>query len=366
MRAAVEQRDAALTAVSADGLTSEFRVAYRDAYRWRARCLAAELRFEALGISLLLAGTFGPIVVLVVLLSQRADAVLSVVASLAGALVGTTVVLSLAMRFLSLYRVAFVLAPLGVVYLWWRDGWLDALAAKPWLAFVSGAFALPLLTLALVVALVFVEAWLAGRYARNQPRSVLFTGLIDLALALAEPGALQDQPAYLLRRLNSAATVLETGLWRKVRLVDPVSRTIWRDRCRQCAQYLRRLDLAIALPRQDTREYLQGEINSLIHVLLRGSLDELPTAEPRPRRRLAVFASAVRSLVLGLIPLAAVFGAQYLGLDLSGALGNTLLIGALAWFAVTVLTTFDAQAAARIALLKDAADAMGKFKSTRS
>jgi hypothetical protein len=93
----------------------------------------------------------------------------------------------------------------------------------------------------------------------------------------------------------------------------------------------------------------------------RGSLDELPTAPPGPRR-LAVLGNAVRSLVLCLIPLAALFGAEVAGLDLSGPMGGAFVVAAVAWFVLTLLTTFDGQATGRLSLLKDAADAMASFR----
>ena len=135
-----------------------------------------------------------------------------------------------------------------------------------------------------------------------------------------------------------------------------------RSRCRQCAQHLRSFDLWIALPRRDTREHLQAEIVGLIHVLVRGCLDELPTASSSPRRRLAVIGNVARSVLLGAIDPAAVYAAHLAGLDLTSPLGGTLALMAVTWFVLTMITTFDSQATTRISLLKDAADAMASFR----
>lgn len=99
-------------------------------------------------------------------------------------------------------------------------------------------------------------------------------------------------------------------------------------------------------------------------MLVRGSLDELPTAPPGPHR-LAVLGNAVRSLVLGLIPLAAMYGAKVAGLDLSGPTGGAFVVAAVAWFVLTVLTTFDGQFTGRLSPLKDAADAVASFQDRK-
>jgi hypothetical protein len=190
----------------------------------------------------------------------------------------------------------------------------------------------------------------------------LLARLFELARALTSPRALSENRELLLTKLDEAALVLESGFYREVRLADPVSRATWRDRCRQCAQRLRSYDLWIVLPRRETRDDLLAEVATLIQVVVRGCLDELPAADPRPQRKLAVLASRLRGLLLGLIPLASVLGAQLTGVNLSGPVGGAWVVAATAWFALTLLTTFDSQAATRVSLLKDAADAVASFR----
>jgi hypothetical protein len=260
---------------------------------------------------------------------------------------------------------------IGGAYLLWREsgslnGLVGMIASEMWrIAFFGAAVTFVVFGI-IVVPLALLIVWRGKRAAiRSEPQSALLVPLFAMAHALADTNALADK-STLLRCLNDAADVLESGYWRTVDLANPFSRAIWRDRCRQCALRLRSLDLWIALPRRETRVDLQAEIVALIHVLVRGCLDELPKAEPSPRRRLAAFGNAVRSLLLGLVPLAAVFGAKFVGLDLSGALGGALVVAAVAWFALTVLTTLDRQAESRLSLLKDAGEALSKFKGVRS
>ncbi|GGU83907.1 hypothetical protein [Lentzea flava] len=66
--------------------------------------------------------------------------------------------------------------------------------------------------------------------------------------------------------------------------------------------------------------------------------------------------------MLGLIPPALVLGAKLAGFDLSGPIGGAWVVAATAWFALTLLTTFDSQAATRISLLKDAAELTASFR----
>ncbi len=208
-----------------------------------------------------------------------------------------------------------------------------------------------------------MRAWLEiRRMARTQPRTALLHRLFALTLVLTEPRTLTDRRILLLRMLSRAALVLEMGLWREVHLSNPLSRATWRDRCRQCAQHLRSFDLAIVLPRADTREYLLAEVVGLIHVLVRGALDDLPVADPpHPPAGSPRLPGGGAQPGAGLIPLAAVLGARYVGLEPSGALGGALVVATIVWFALTVLTTLDGQAANRLSLLKDAAEAMSSF-----
>ncbi|MFI6101160.1 hypothetical protein ACIA8G_36925 [Lentzea sp. NPDC051213] len=251
---------------------------------------------------------------------------------------------------------------LGAAYLLWREvGSLGEIASSSWRTALSAALAVPLLFI-LVSPLSLVTTWSLNRYAiLSEPKEAVLCKLFFLALALEDSRALESR-GILLRLVANAADAVETGLWREVDLSNPLSRNTLRARCKQCAQHLRSYDLWIALPRRDTRELLRAEIVGLIHVLVRGHLDELPTTAPSPRRRLAVIGNAVRSLLLGLIPLAAVLAAKLLGLDLSGPIGGTLVVIAIAWFVLTVITTFDGQAATRISFLRDAGEAMAAFR----
>ncbi len=372
VRTALEERSAVLGAVSPDEPSARLLAAHRGVYRWRARRLAFEERVNVFGAGLLIALVFGALIAVAVVLGQRPDAETATAAFIIGCLFGGPPLHSLVVRVRFVQHVAsaaFFVTLLAAAFLFWRGaGWADALAARPWLAALSGAIALAVVTLSATIPFAFAAVWLVTRYSRSRSQLALLTELFDLAVALTNPRALLDRRAFLLHKLNAAATVLETTFWRRrVRLADPLSRATWRDRCRQCAAHLRSFDLAIALPRADTREYLLGEVVSLIHVLLRGTLDDLPTAEPRPHRRLAAFGNAIRSLLLGLVPLGLVLAARYAahlaGIQLPAGLASALGIGALAWFGLVVLMTFDSQAGNRMALLRDAADALSKFRS---
>lgn len=372
LREGAHGRSAALRAVATDGPTDELARAYRASYHWLARQEGRRRRVDGFVSPLLGVLLYVPFLALTLPLGHRS--VLAVFAYLCGAFVGVAAAFVLllligrmATRWLLLISVSFVAGQLGGAYLLWREvgsttELLDRIAANVWSAMLAGLVVALLLNL-VIAPISFMRAWLEiRRMARTQPRTALLHRLFALTLVLTEPRALTDRRILLLRMLSRAALVLETGLWREVHLSNPLSRATWRDRCRQCAQHLRSFDLAIVLPRADTREYLLAEVVGLIHVLVRGALDDLPVADPPPPRRVAAFLEAVRSLVLGLIPLAAVLGARYVGLEPSGALGGALVVATIVWFALTVLTTLDGQAANRLSLLKDAAEAMSSFR----
>lgn len=378
VREALRDRQAILRMVAADGLADGLADAYRASYRWQARREARDRRIEETIGWLLGALFYGLSAVLAALLYSRASN-WSALAYFGGWFAGIPAVYGLisiprllSVRSLLMGQFAVIAGMLGGAYLLWQGvgtvtGLLDRIAADFWLTALVGAAVAPVLCLAFAVPTMFVAAWLQDRYAtRTESRTALLAQLFALLLTLVQPRALADEQVTLLRKLDQAASVLEEGLWREVQLTDPLSRAIWRDRCRQCAQHLRSFDLSVVLPRRDTREYLLAETNALIHVLVRGCLDELPTAAPRPRRGLAVVGDAARNLLLGLIPLAAVLGAKFAGLNLSGAMGGALVVAAIVWFVLTVLTTLDGQAATRLSLLKDAAETMGSFRGGRT
>ncbi|MCP2249809.1 hypothetical protein LX86_008596 [Lentzea aerocolonigenes] len=374
VRTALRDREAVLHAVADDELAPDLAAAYRESYRWRARREARKRRIDATTERLINFLFYSGLLLLFVLLANRSSSGwLAAVFYVGGWLTGVLALhgLNAFLRRLPLGLQVFVygVGTAGVVgglYLLWRaagpaDALLDTIAAEMWRIAVTGFALVPVTLFGLMAPTLGPANWLRRRSAlRTQPRLALLTELFALAHALNNPRALDDQ-SRLLGLLDNAAVVLESHFWKQIQLTNPLSRHTWRSRCRQCAQRLRSFDLWIVLPRRETRTDLQAEIVNLIHVLVRGSLDELPTAPPGPRR-LAVLGNAVRGLVLGLIPLAAVFGAKVAGLDLSGPMGGAFVVAAVAWFVLTMLTTFDGQATGRLSLLKDAADAMASFR----
>jgi hypothetical protein len=372
--AALRDRPAVLSAVADEELAADLSAAYRDSYRWQAHRKAWRRRIVGATNTVVNTLIYGALLLLFAQLGTRASSgVLAAIFYFGSWLAGLLVFigLTLLLRRLPLRLQVFVYgsgtaAVCGGIYLLWREAGstgalLDMIAAEMWRIALTGFVLVPVMVLGFMTPILWPASWLLRRSGqRSQPRFALLTELFALAHALNDPRALDDQTG-LLRLLDNAAAVLESHFWRQVQLTNPLSRNTWRSRCCQCAQRLRAFDLWIVLPRRETRENLQAEIVSLIHVLVRGSLDELPTAPPGPRR-LAVLGNAVRSLVLGLIPLAAVVGAKFAGLDLSGPMGGAFVVAAVAWFVLTALTTFDGQAASRLSLLKDAADAMASFR----
>lgn len=374
VREALRDREVVLEALGEDDCHDDLAHAYRAAYLWHARHVARDRLID----SLMRSGTTVLVYVLhfslIVAIVAEAGA-LAVAFYLPGWMAGTftlnglaSLVARLSLRFqLFCYVSAAAGVLTGAFVLRQELGplvmLLDTVATDMSFVALTAAAATPVLIVAVLMPLYLAISWRQNRRAiREEPQPALLAQLFAVANALRDPRALIDGKASLLRWLDNAAVVLESEFWRAVPVTNPVSRVTWRERCWQCARRLRSFDLWIVLPRRDTHEELRAEIASLIHVLVRGCLDELPTAEPRPRGKLAVFGSVARSLFLGLIPLAAVLGAKFAGLDLSGALGGALVVAATAWFALTVLTTFDGQATTRVALLKDAAEAMASFR----
>jgi hypothetical protein len=376
VREALRDRKAVLEAVADEDVSVELAAAYRDSYRWLAGRGALDRRTEVVFEAAQGMLMFGSLGVIGWLISRRTEPDYvswgCYVAGWFGGGLAFTGFARLVARLPSkLQNFVFLSILTGVLAgcsLLWREAGsatalLDVIAANWWYVGLTGAVVMPASLLIGFMPAFLVIGWFQDRADnRRAPRTALLARLFELTRALMDPRALTENKEYLLTTVREAGAVLEYGFWREVRLVDPVSRAIWRDRCRQCAERLRSFDLWIVLPRRETRDDLLAEVTTLIQVLVRGCLDELPTADPRPQRKLAVVGSKARGLLLGLMPLSLVLAAWSLGLNLSGPIGGAWVVASVAWFALTLLTTFDSQAANRISLLKDAAEATASFR----
>lgn len=375
MRDALNSRALVLDTVAGP----EIKSAYREAYRWYARCEARDSRIGAVVSALRLLLVYAMLVALFWLVGVRSSKLLETSLFYVGGWIAGSLLLAILWSFIERlppkgrlsWAVSATSCTVGGIYLLWRqagsaEALLHTIAANGWWTAITGAAVVPITILAVVLPSYLVVAWfLEQRAARTQPQVALRSHLFQLVLLLSDARVLNDHREWLLTKLNDAATVLEGGFWREIHLLDPVSRATWRDRCRQCARHLRSFDLWIVLPRDDTREVLLAEITGLIQVLVSGNLDDLPTAAPRSRRKLDVVSDAVTTVLLGAIPLAGVLAVdRFIGLNLSGPVGGALVVGATAWFALTVLITFDGQATTRLSHLKNLGDAMASLRGT--
>jgi len=129
--------------------------------------------------------------------------------------------------------------------------------------------------------------------------------------------------------------------------------------------YFRELCIWIASPQSGTRQCLQQTFADSLNAIASGNYHYLPRADAvvKPsritvaRRTLAI----CRTALIGALPLAALLVVQRTS-KLSGEVGTTFLIGALAWLCVTYINALDPQSAANLASTRDLLGAFGSRK----
>ncbi|MFS8101960.1 hypothetical protein LFM09_33010 [Lentzea alba] len=353
MRAwAAKTRSAVLDVVAEPDLDDELELAYTGATYWREREVFRSSRTMSVMVTVSALVVVLLCVVIVVWLDRQDVPGLSIVPFAVGFIVGGLAFVALDLlpgRFRSFWRSLVTACLLGSVYLVLREADPPGgLADRPWLTTLASALVVLLLWVFAWTLFVRATAWLLYRHAvRTAPSEAVLSELFALVNALANPLVLKHK-AWLLRLVNNAATTVELGLWRDIELLGPSGRATLRSRRRQCAQYLRSFDLRIALPHRDTRQELLSDVVDLIHVLVRGSLDELPTTSAG-RRTLAPVANAAGVLLVRLLPLATVLIAVLVAPGLS--LSPILIALAVAWFVLAPLD--DSPAANRAVLVRD-------------
>jgi hypothetical protein len=211
---------------------------------------------------------------------------------------------------------------------------------------------------ALVTASVRRKLW---TYRSAEPH--LFADLQSALLLLTtREDALSDLAncGEITRLLERAASCSETGLYRALSLQYGPSSLVVKSRLEGAARRLRGYQTWVALPAAGTQQELERELSRFLIVLCCREYDALPWSplpdNTLPQRARKVF-STLGTLVVGVVPLAAIKGAQHEGL-LGDSLAQGLLLPSLIWLLALVFPVVEPLFGPRLSAVKDLAGAM--------
>jgi hypothetical protein len=131
----------------------------------------------------------------------------------------------------------------------------------------------------------------------------------------------------------------------------------WQHRvCEERAAFLRALQRAALLPRGDTRQYLLAEFKRIFSLVLRHDWGNMPLIELPDVPRLSWWQEGfhiVKTLVIGVLPLAALFTISDRLQNLPPTLSGTVWIGAVVWLVVSLLTLVDERFSEKFSITKE-------------
>lgn len=378
---ALEDRTRTLSPLTGD--EDHLRRAYGTSYRWRARSIAIKERFDRVALAILSCAALLFVVapVSVVVSTSSWDWPTVFLAYLGGLIVSYKaydfigwLLKKVSETLDTIFELCLIAAAAGTAYVVLRtfgsvDSAVEHIAEDLALIAALGASIYPIALL--LVGLPLGLTWVlhnSNAGVRADPRGALLDHMFSMVnVASSEQRFVSVKgKTELLALSERIAAIFETALWREVELSRSTSRNTWRSRCQRCAQRVRSFDLWIISPRNGTREDLLGELSKLITTVSLGHFDDLPdldTHQPGTRQRLRTFAAGLRIIALGAVPLACIYGAKMLGLDASGVLGGGVVIAAVIWLVLALISVLDNTIAARLLLLKDVAEAIGHFRA---
>lgn len=199
---------------------------------------------------------------------------------------------------------------------------------------------------AVVMSALIVYGYTSFRIARWNPQAEMVYCLIHVLRQLEDSGVrLGDSTVKreICSYLQLASRFLDTGIPAAIRIPDLAARQRFEERCRSGALELRDMQARIALADDNTVNSLRGDISRYIEMVAPGKYGLLPTGTPaiakEPRTPALVRMS--KSVFIAFVPIGCLIGARYAGLRISGQLANWAIIVALAWAAITLISTFD-------------------------
>jgi hypothetical protein len=191
------------------------------------------------------------------------------------------------------------------------------------------------------------------------PDSIIVTELLHiLRIASGPPVAWASLRIRreIIARLETVALCVQYGLPRQLGGSDVVTNLWIKEQTHEMASAFRSLKRWVASPRSDTQEQFTKRIAvSLVHYA-RGEWDLLERLSPgnlsRPLRRAQVL-SAVKTVIVGVVPLLGLFAVQHSSLRIEGGAADYLKVGAFLWAALTYISLLDPTYNVKLTALKE-------------
>jgi hypothetical protein len=220
------------------------------------------------------------------------------------------------------------------------------------------AAGLELATLLLAKVMLLVTEWRKNRIRAAFPDVAAVSYLFDVVDRAASP---EGFTAYASRHnmiysIEIAAGLVRKALPRTFALRDPAQRVTLADRCRSAADSLHQRVLWVALPNTQTHSDLSRSCLQMAAALLAGHYDRLPAGDgraPTRRQRLRVMLDAMRTLVLGAVPLVLYLAWLRVAGPLKEPLGSAIPVFCIGWAVVTYLQALDPMLGQRVTVMRD-------------
>src|ERR1039457_69851 len=149
--------------------------------------------------------------------------------------------------------------------------------------------------------------------------------------------------AMMFRDLQLAAKYLETGIPIAMNIRDWEAAQRFKERCHSGAVELRDIEARIALADDGMIDSIRKLVVQYISIVTQGKYGLLPTAAPAVAEepKTSAFVRISRNVLVAIIPLGCLIGARFAGLKISGQLADWTIIVAVAWAAITLISTLD-------------------------
>lgn len=209
-----------------------------------------------------------------------------------------------------------------------------------------------------MVLIVIIDAAMDTSLAKRRPDIVVTGTLIRLLRNLHRAPQRFDSvrvKGLVCRDLEQVAVYLQIRLPAALAVPDPLTRENLRLHCDDAATYLRQLQVRVALGDDSTASDLPVIVARYIAIFALSEYGLLPTMAAATFKR-AVTARVFRvtkKLLVAVIPIGCVIAARHFGVTLAGPLDDVVVLVALLWAAVNLVSIVDPGYRARIEDMND-------------
>jgi hypothetical protein len=215
------------------------------------------------------------------------------------------------------------------------------------------AYSIGISALVIIVLIFIFTGSYNSRTIRRYPEAPMTYCLIRVLRHLEGGGVKRgDAPskARICADLQLASRFLEVAIPIAVGLPDPAARQRFKDRCHSGAVELRDMQAQIALTDEGTVDNLSQVIVRYISMVTQGKYGLLPPEAPPEIKeaKTSTFARISRNVLVAIIPISCLIGARLADLKIAGQLADWAIIIAVAWAAITLISTLDPAYKAKI------------------